>query len=403
MAPVMSKEEQEHEDEEELAAVIVILQTVLGKRKNAEPVPYHTSSLSGEGWYKELMESDNENFFHDATRMKKDCFEKLIELLTTKGGLKDSTKQGKNTVAGQKIVMLIDVVVGKSNRQIHQRWQLSASTTSIYIHHASRAMMKCQDVLFFPPTTETPLHSRIADDPKYFPFFQDALGALDGTHIHAIIEALEQGPFRNRKKTITQNVLGVCNFDLTFSYMLTGWEVSAHDGRVLNDAKGKGLRIFPGKYYLGDAGYGLTRYCLTPYRGVRYHLKEWARGNESPQNKEELFNLRHSSLRNVIERIFGVLKNRFPLLVRMHSFPFKYQCKLVKIAAMLHNFIRVNQGDDDFDVVDEAAAAAAAEVPDEGLFAFDDTHSTNELNAWRDDIAQRMWDAYLAVRDERGL
>ena len=63
MAPVMSKEEQELEDEEELAAVIVILQTILGKRKNAEPVPYHTSILSREGWYNELMESENENFF----------------------------------------------------------------------------------------------------------------------------------------------------------------------------------------------------------------------------------------------------------------------------------------------------------------------------------------------------
>ncbi len=46
----------------------------------------------------------------------------------------------------------------------------------------------------------------------------------------------------------------------------------------------------------------LQRYCLTPYRGVRYHLKEWGRANERPQNKEELFNLRHSSRRNVIER-----------------------------------------------------------------------------------------------------
>jgi len=45
---------------------------------------------------------------------------------------------------------------------------------------------------------------------------------------------------------------------------------------------------------------------LTPYRGVRYHLKEWAKGNLKPQNKEELFNLRYSKLRNVIERIFGV-------------------------------------------------------------------------------------------------
>ena len=49
---------------------------------------------------------------------------------------------------------------------------------------------------------------------------------------------------------------------------------------------------------------------ITPFRGTRYHLKEYsARG---PENVEELFNHHHSSLRNVIERVFGVLKNGSP-------------------------------------------------------------------------------------------
>ncbi len=65
---------------------------------------------------------------------------------------------------------------------------------------------------------------------------------------------------------------------MTFSYILAGWEGSAHDGLVLSDALDKSFPILQGKYYLGDAGYGLKRYLLTPYRGVRYHLKEWARG-----------------------------------------------------------------------------------------------------------------------------
>ncbi|CAN7013268.1 unnamed protein product, partial [Brassica oleracea var. botrytis] len=32
------------------------------------------------------------------------------------------------------------------------------------------------------------------------------------------------------------NVLAACNFDLQFIYVLTGWECSAHDAKVLNDA-----------------------------------------------------------------------------------------------------------------------------------------------------------------------
>jgi hypothetical protein len=102
------------------------------------------------------------------------------------------------------------------------------------------------------------------------------------------------------------------NFDTIFSFVLEGCEGSAHDGKVLKDGFLKGLRVFPGKYNLGDAGYGFKRYCLTPFRGVRYHLKEWARGNSKPLNKEELFNMHHAYLRNIIERAFGIIKKKIP-------------------------------------------------------------------------------------------
>jgi len=60
------------------------------------------------------------------------------------------------------------------------------------------------------------------------------------------------------------------------------------------------------KYYLGDTGFMLKAQVITPYRGVRYHLKEYSR--RGPQNVCELFNHRHFSLRNVIKRTFSVLK-----------------------------------------------------------------------------------------------
>ncbi|KAK3226687.1 hypothetical protein Dsin_006549 [Dipteronia sinensis] len=58
-----------------------------------------------------------------------------------------------------------------------------------------------------------------------------------------------------------------------------------------------------GKYYLVDAGYMLRSGLIAPYRGVRYHLKEYS--SHPPQNSRDLFNLRHASLRNAIERAFG--------------------------------------------------------------------------------------------------
>ncbi|XLR69060.1 hypothetical protein S83_019732, partial [Arachis hypogaea] len=66
------------------------------------------------------------------------------------------------------------------------------------------------------------------------------------------------------------------------------------------------------KFYLGDARFMLKHALITLYRDVRYHLKEFA-GRE-PENAYELFNLRHSSLRNVIEPSFGILKKRFAII-----------------------------------------------------------------------------------------
>ena len=53
----------------------------------------------------------------------------------------------------------------------------------------------------------------------------------------------------------------------------------------------------------------------------------------------------------VIERCFGVLKVRFPILNEMHSFSFFRQRLIVTVCCALHNFIRMyNQVDEMFHV-----------------------------------------------------
>ncbi len=62
-----------------------------------------------------------------------------------------------------------------------------------------------------------------------------------------------------------------------------------------------------GTYYLVDAGYTNGEGFLAPYRGQRYHLNDWKDGHQ-PTTREEYFNMKHSSARNVIERAFAILK-----------------------------------------------------------------------------------------------
>ncbi|KAI4304490.1 hypothetical protein MLD38_039990 [Melastoma candidum] len=88
-----------------------------------------------------------------------------------------------------------------------------------------------------------------------------------------------------------------------------GLEGSAADARVLQSAltREEPLKIPEGKFYLVDAGFGLTSKLLTPYGRTRYHLKEYSQ--RAPETREELFNHRHASLRNCIERAFGIKMN----------------------------------------------------------------------------------------------
>lgn len=86
------------------------------------------------------------------------------------------------------------------------------------------------------PDDSTPLATQILDDPKYYPYFNNCLGVLDGTHISIHVPLEEQSRYRNRKGTLSQNVLAVCDFDMQFVFVLPSWEGSAHDGRVLSNA-----------------------------------------------------------------------------------------------------------------------------------------------------------------------
>jgi DDE superfamily endonuclease len=186
----------------------------------------------------------------------------------------------------------------------------------------------------------------ISSDPRLFPWFKDALDAVDGSHIPAFVtNTVAQSAWRNRKGFLSQNIFAAVDFNMNFVSVLAGWESSAHDLMVYKAALEKELSVPAGKYYLADTGYKSkdSQDLLTPYLEVRYHIKEQARASCRPETPEELFNLRHAQLRNVVERTFGVLKKRFRIL---NSIPVGYslrtQVRIVYALTALHNFYNLN-------------------------------------------------------------
>ena len=78
---------------------------------------------------------------------------------------------------------------------------------------------------------------------------------------------------------------------------------------------------------------------IAPYRGVCYHLKEYS--VRPPENAKKLFNLQHVSLYNAIERVFGVLKNRFHIIASTTepSYHVDTQNEIILVCCILHNYL----------------------------------------------------------------
>jgi hypothetical protein len=155
----------------------------------------------------------------------------------------------------------------------------------------------------------------------------------------------QQEPYRNRKQTISQNVMVACDFDMKFVHVHVGWEGSASDARVLQDALNHGFQVPHGKFYLVDAGYANTPQFLAPYRGTRYHIQEQGRAHQRPWDYKELFNLCHAQLRNHIERTIDILKMRFPILRTASRYPVQKQIDISIACCVLHNFTHLHNGD----------------------------------------------------------
>ena len=125
-----------------------------------------------------------------------------------------------------------------------------------------------------------------------------------------------------------------------------------------------------------------------------------------PAKKEELFNLRHAQLRNVIERIFGVLKRKFRILLLPVEYDLEIQARLPAALSAIHNFTRDLESDimepdnngAHIDFGNYGGGHGGGQFEAEGLGA-----DNEEAVAMRDRIAEKMWVDYQNyIQDDEG-
>lgn len=145
-----------------------------------------------------------------------------------------------------------------------------------------------------------------------------------------------------------------------------------------------------------DAGYANSNGFLAPYRGQRYHLSEWRDGSQ-PRNPREFFNMKHSQARNVIERCFGVLKNRWAILRSPSFYPIKTQNRIIIACCLLHNYIRKEMSYDPFEENWENLEDRDEDVDEEDTIRIVD--STHEWSVFRDNTASNMYNEWRERRE----
>ncbi|KAL8494052.1 hypothetical protein ACS0TY_025017 [Phlomoides rotata] len=348
----------------------------------ADRIPKQIEHLS------ELVELNDINYFENL-RVNRSTFNRLCYLLRHSGGLAD----GRYVTVGEQVALFLSVLSHHSKvRVLKFNFKRSGQTIHTHFHNVLRVVLKLHSILLATPTP-------VDDDCTHprWKHFKGCLGALDGTLIDVTVPEIDKARYHTRKGTVSVNVLAACDRQMRFIYMLTGWEGSAADARVLRDAlyRDDGLKVPHGNFYLCDNGYPNGEGFLTPYKMVRYHLQEWGNGPTVPQNYKEYFNMNHSKARNIIERTFGLMKKRWAILRSPSFYPIKIQNRVILACALIHNFIRNEMPNDPLE--EDQPPDTTNQTHEEEYI--DSVHPSQEWSNWRDNLAHEMYSNWRGKMD----
>jgi len=160
------------------------------------------------------------------------------------------------------------------------------------------------------------------------------VGAIDCSHISIVSTGTDNAEiFRNRKGFFSVNVQYVCDATMSFTNIVARWPGSVHDARIFSNSTI--YHLFESGtvsgILLGDGGYPCLPYLFTPVRNPITAA-------------ERRFNAAHVKTRQVVERAFGVLKQRFRCLRIPLRTNLSTSLSIIVATACLHN-IAIAQND----------------------------------------------------------
>lgn len=175
---------------------------------------------------------------------------------------------------------------------------------------------------------------------------RNCCGAIDITHIVMNIPAVDpsNNVWFDREKNYSMILQAIVDPEMRFRDIITGWPGSLSDALVLQSSgffklaeegkrlNGKKLQLSEGtelrEYIIGDAGFPLLPWLLTPYQG---------KGLSDIQAE---FNKRHSATRLVAQTALARLKDVWRIIHGVMWMPDKNRLpRIVLVCCLLHNII----------------------------------------------------------------
>ncbi|XP_070389110.1 putative nuclease HARBI1 [Dermacentor albipictus] len=187
------------------------------------------------------------------------------------------------------------------------------------------------------------------------------IGCVDGSLVAIVAPKGERkAAFMCRKGYYALNCMFIRDADMKILAVDPLRPGSDHDAFVwrttwLRRRFEAGRIVNPGEYLLGDSGYPLEPWLLTPVPG-----------HPPAQTAEGQYNTAHGAMRSVVERCIGLLKSRFRCLQRYRTLLYEPEraANIVAACAVLHNLRlsegNIDSGDDDSD--DDSSSSSSTEL-----------------------------------------
>jgi hypothetical protein len=187
-----------------------------------------------------------------------------------------------------------------------------------------RILLKANDWIKFPSTIEEINTAKAQWQTRFR--LPTVIGALDCTHVEILKPNVHGDEYINRKGYASINVQATVNADEEFTSVCAEWPGSVHDARIWRRSP---IRDTMSKYngdacLLGDSGYGISPWLITPFKPA---------GNAAQRH----FNLIHARERVIVERVFGQIKRRFPIVGNCVRVSLRRVPKVIVTCAVLHN------------------------------------------------------------------